>query len=266
MLNEAQIAQAARALNEAERGRRQIRPISLDFPDMDVADSYAIQDAWMVLKLAEGRTVRGRKVGLTSRVMQQAMRIDEPDYGTLLDDMFFKDGDEIEAARFTDPRVEVELAFVLKRPISGHATLFEVLDATDHVVPAIEIIAARSFREDPDTGRPRTVLDTIADNAASAGVVMGDRRARPADVDLRWVSALLYKNGVIEESGVAAAVLGHPAHGIAWLAGKFAPHGIALEPGQVILSGSFTRPVTVEAGAEFDVDYGELGSVSCRFV
>ncbi len=266
MLNDSQIKQAARALDSAERERRQIRPISLDFPAMDIADSYAIQDAWVAMKLAAGRRVRGRKIGLTARVMQEAMGIDEPDYGTLLDDMFFDEGAEIEAAQFTDPRLEVELAFVLKRPLVGQVTLFEVLDATDYVVPAVEIIAARSFRVDPDSGRSRVVLDTIADNAANAGVVMGKRRIKPAQCDLRWVGALLYKNGVIEESGVAAAVLGHPGRGIAWLAGKFAPHGISLEPGQVILSGSFTRPVTVQAGDTFNVDYGELGSVSCHFV
>ncbi|MCY4564905.1 MAG: 2-oxo-hepta-3-ene-1,7-dioic acid hydratase, partial [Gammaproteobacteria bacterium] len=118
MLNDSQIAEAARELHDAERERRQIRPVSLDFPDMEIADSYAIQDVWMAMKVAEGRTVRGRKIGLTSRVMQQAMHIDEPDYGTLLDDMFFEDGAEIEAAQFTDPRLEVELAFVLKRPLS----------------------------------------------------------------------------------------------------------------------------------------------------
>ena len=266
MLNDSQIEQAARAHQDAERERRQIRPVSLDFPDMELADSYAIQDAWMAMKVAEGRTVRGRKIGLTSRVMQQAMHIDEPDYGTLLEDMFFEDGAEIEAARFTDPRLEVELAFVLKHSISGRVTLLDVLDATDYVTPAIEIIAARSFRVDPDTGRPRIVLDTIADNAASAGVVTGGRRVRPGEADLRWVAALLYRNGVIEESGVAAAVLGHPANGIAWLAGKFAAHGVALEAGQTILAGSFTRPVGIGAGDAFDVDYGELGSVSCRFV
>ena len=266
MLSNAQIARAARALYDAERQRRQIRPVSLDFPNMAIADSYAIQDAWMSLKLAEGRSVRGRKIGLTSRAMQQAMGIDEPDYGTLLDDMFFEDGAEIEAARFTDPRLEVELAFVLRRPLSGRVTLFEVLDATDHVIPAVEIIAARSFRVDPETGRPRTILDTIADNAASAGVVTGGHPVKPGDIDLRWVGALLYRNGVIEESGLAAAVLGHPAKGIAWLAGKFAPHGIALEPGQIILAGSFTRPVAIAAGDAFNVDYGKLGTVSCRFV
>ena len=266
MLTEAQIAQAARALHEAEKRRRQVRPTSVLNPGMDLADAYAVQEAWMALKRREGRTIRGRKIGLTSRAMQQAMRIDEPDYGTLLDDMFFENGAAIEAARFTDPRMEVELAFVLKDALSGEVSLSDVLEATDHVRPAIEIIAARSFRIDPETQRPRGVLDTISDNAASAGLVLGGRAIKPGEADLRWVSALLRRNGVIEESGVAAAVLDHPANGIAWLARKFAPHGIALEAGETILAGSFTRPVPIAPGDEFRADYGDFGVVSCRFV
>ena len=266
MLSEAQIAQAARDLHEAEKQRRQVRPSSVLNPGMDLADAYAVQEAWMALKRQEGRAIRGRKIGLTSRAMQQAMRIDEPDYGTLLDDMFFENGAEIEAARFTDPRMEVELAFVLKDALCGEVRLADVLEATDHVRPAIEIIAARSFRIDPETGRPRTVLDTISDNAASAGLVLGDQQIKPDEVDLRWIGALLYKNGLIEESGLAAAVLDHPANGIAWLARKFAPHGIALAPGQTILAGSFTRPVPIAPGDEFRADYGKFGVVACRFV
>lgn len=266
MLTEAQIAQAARALHEAEKRRRQVRPTSVLNPGMDLADAYAVQEAWMALKRQEGRTIRGRKIGLTSRAMQQAMRIDEPDYGTLLDDMFFENGAAIEAARFTDPRMEVELAFVLKDALSGEVSLSDVLEATDHVRPAIEIIAARSFRIDPETQRPRGVLDTISDNAASAGLVLGGRAIKPGEADLRWVSALLRRNGVIEESGVAAAVLDHPANGIAWLARKFAPHSIALEAGEIILAGSFTRPVPIAPGDEFRADYGDFGIVSCRFV
>ena len=266
MLTEAQIAQAARALHEAEKRRRQVRPTSVLNPGMDLADAYAVQEAWMALKRQEGRTIRGRKIGPTSRAMQQAMRIDEPDYGTLLDDMFFENGAAIEAARFTDPRMEVELAFVLKDALSGEVSLSDVLEATDHVRPAIEIIAARSFRIDPETQCPRGVLDTISDNAASAGLVLGGRAIKPGEADLRWVSALLRRNGVIEESGVAAAVLDHPANGIAWLARKFAPHGIALEAGETILAGSFTRPVPIAPGDEFHADYGDFGVVSCRFV
>ncbi|MEE8245566.1 MAG: 2-oxo-hepta-3-ene-1,7-dioic acid hydratase [Pseudomonadales bacterium] len=266
MLSDPQIREAAAALHAAETERRQIRPTSIEYPQMDMGDAYAIQNAWIELKLAEGRVIRGRKIGLTSRAMQDAMQIDEPDYGTLLDDMFFADGAEIEAGQFTDPRIEVELAFVLKQPLTGDdLSVDDVLQATDYVIPALEIIAARSFRVDPETNHPRGVLDTIADNAANAGVVMGEVSVKPTDVDLRWVGALLYRNGIIEETGIAAAVLDHPAAAIAWLAKKFFQHGIALEPGQVILSGSFTRPVTISPGDTFDVDYGELGKVACRF-
>ncbi|MCB1684656.1 MAG: 2-oxo-hepta-3-ene-1,7-dioic acid hydratase [Pseudomonadales bacterium] len=266
MLTADQIRNAAEALEAAERERHQIRPVSADFPDMTMADSYAIQDAWMGLKYAAGESLRGRKIGLTSRAMQVAMKIDEPDYGTLTDSMLFDDGASLEAARFTDPRIEVELAFVLNTRLQGdRLTPWEVLKATDFVVPALELIAARSFRVDPQSGRTRTVLDTIADNAAAAGVILGGRPIRPMDVDLRRVSALLYRNGVIEETGVAAGVLNHPANGIVWLARRLAAHDIGLEAGQVILAGSFTRPVAILPGDTFHADYGELGAISCHF-
>ncbi|MEZ5557008.1 MAG: 2-oxo-hepta-3-ene-1,7-dioic acid hydratase [Pseudomonadales bacterium] len=266
MLTEEQIHNAAAALATAERERRQIRPVSSDHPGMTMDDAYAIQNAWVRLKCDAGQRVRGRKIGLTSRAMQAAMKIDEPDYGALLDDMFFDDGATLEAARFTDPRIEVELAFVLKSPLSGERlTLWDVLNATDCVVPALELIAARSHREDPETGRPRTVLDTISDNAAAAGVVLGGRPVRPMDVDLRWVGALLYRNGIVEETGIAAGVLNHPANGIVWLARRLARHDVTLAAGEVILAGSFTRPVTIRPGDTFHADYGELGGISCHF-
>ena len=266
-LTQAEIEQAARELHDAEQQRTQIRPLTIRHPDMDLDDAYAVQDAWMAIKLAEGRTVRGRKIGLTSRAMQQAMHIDEPDSGTLLDDMFFDSGVPIEMGRFTDPRLEVELAFVLNDRLAGpEVTLTDVLDATGYVMPAVEIIAARSHRIDPQTNRPRTVRDTIADNAANAGLVLGGRAVRPEQMDLRWISALLFKNGAIEESGVAAAVLNHPANGLVWLARRLAQRGGALEAGEVVLSGAFTRPVAIARGDNFHVDYGCLGSFAIPFV
>ena len=266
MLTTEQIRTAALALDTAERERRQIRPVSLDHPDMTMQDAYAIQDAWIQIRLKQGQRIRGRKIGLTSRAMQAAMKIDEPDYGTLLDEMFFDDGATLEAARFTDPRIEVELAFVLSAPLKGdRLTPWEVLSATEYVVPALELIAARSYREDPESGRARTVLDTISDNAAAAGVVLGGRPVRPMDVDLRRISALLYRNGIIEETGVAAGVMNHPANGIVWLARRLARHDIALEAGQVILAGSFTRPVSIRPNDTFHADYGDLGGISCHF-
>ena len=260
------IQACARRLHQAEKTRVQIRQLSQDFPAIMLADAYAIQKAWIDLKLAEGRVLKGHKIGLTSRAMQRSSNITEPDYGALLDSMFFTNGSDIPIDRFIAPRVEVELAFILKERLAGpECTIFDVLTATDYVVPAIEIIDARIFQVDPQTKVTRKVFDTISDNAADAGIVLGGRPVKPMEVDLRWVSALLYRNGVIEESGVAAAVLNHPANGVAWLANKLHPHGITLEPGQVILGGSFTAPVQARAGDTFHVDYGPLGAISVRF-
>ncbi len=261
------VKQCAQRIHDAERARQQIRQLSLQYPGMTIEDAYAIQREWVSIKLAEGRKLKGHKIGLTSRAMQQSSQIDEPDYGALLDDMFFDDGADIPAARFIVPRVEVELAFILGKRLCGpDCSIFDVLNATDYVTPAIEIIDARIQQIDPDTKAPRKVFDTIADNAANAGIVMGGRAVRPMDVDLRWVAAICSRNGVIEESGVAAAVLNHPANGVAWLANKLALFDVVLEVGEVVLGGSFTRPVPACAGDSFHVDYGPLGSIACRFV
>lgn len=264
-LSDADVEAAADALDLAEQTRTQVRPTSALFPAMTLADAYRIQNAVIERKLARGRRVIGRKIGLTSRAMQRAMHIDEPDFGTLLDDMVFADGERIETARFTDPRVEVELAFVLGEPLQGgELQVADVLRATREVVPALELIAARSYRVDPETRRPRGLLDTVADNAASAGIVLGTPFAPDAH-DLRWCGAILKRNGEVEETGLAAGVLDHPAHGVIWLARRFAAHGIGLEADQVILAGSFTRPVEVAAGDELVADYGPLGVIGCRF-
>lgn len=253
-------------LEAADRDRAQIGQLSAEYPEMTIADAYAVQRAWMALKLAAGRTAIGRKIGLTSRAMQRAVDITEPDYGLLLDDMLFESGQDIPTGRFIEPRVEVELAFVLGRRLAGAAvTLFDVLAATDYVVPALEIIDARIVRVDPQTRRTRSVIDTISDNAANAGIVLGGRPVKPDSLDLRWVSALMYRNGQVEESGVAAAVLNHPANGPAWLARRLHPYGEALEAGEIVLGGSFTAPIHAARGDVFHVDYGPLGSISARF-
>jgi 2-oxo-hept-3-ene-1,7-dioate hydratase len=257
----------AEELNRAERDRVQLEQFSKAYPAMTIADSYAIQHEWINLKLAGGRRVIGHKIGLTSRAMQLASQITEPDYGTLLDDMLLADGGEVEAARFIVPRFEVELAFILAKPLKGPGvTLFDVLNAAGYVVPALELIDARIEQFDRHTNAPRKVLDTIADNAANAAIVLGGRPLKPDAVDLRWTGALLFKNGVIEESGLGAAVLNHPGNGVAWLANKLAAHGEGLAAGEIVLSGSFTRPVPCAAGDTFHADYGLLGSISVKFV
>ena len=268
MLDTHQIDTLAAELHRAETTRTQVEHFSRRFPQMTIADGYAISRAWVAAKIAEGRTVRGHKIGLTSRAMQLSSQLDEPDYGTLLDDMFFAPGD-IPFTRFIAPRVEVELAFVLQRDIDGsrgEVTIDQVLDATDYITPAIEIIDARIEQFDRHTKAMRRVQDTISDNAANAGIVLGGRRVAPREVDLPWCGAILRQNGVVEETGLAAGVQGHPAIGIAWLAMKLAPWGETLKAGQVVLAGSFTRPIPAKAGDVFEADYGPLGLMKFRFV
>jgi 2-oxo-hept-3-ene-1,7-dioate hydratase len=266
MLDEPTIGDLAQRLQDAEEKKSFIRMFSIEHPGMTVEDAYAIQRAWTAIKLARGRIIKGHKIGLTSRAMQSAVGIDEPDYGVLFDDMFWSDGAVIPFEKYLSARIEVELAFVLQKPLAGpDCTVFDVLDATSYVTPALEILESRMHRLDPQTKATRKVTDTISDNAANAAIVTGGRPFRVQDVDLRWVSALLYRNGQIEETGVAAGVLNNPAQGVAWLANRLAPHGEQLEAGEIVLSGSFTRPVDVRKGDTFHADYGPYGSVSCHF-
>jgi 2-oxo-hept-3-ene-1,7-dioate hydratase len=260
------VAALAREHQVARATAAAIDQPTLRYPDMNLDDAYAVQQAWIDLDLASGRTVVGHKVGLTSKAMQQQMKIDRPDYGTLLNDMVFEPGSTLDAAQFIDPRIEVELAFVLATTLAKpDVGLEDVLAATDYVVPAVELIDARSHRVDPASGRARTVIDTISDNAANAGIITGGTRRKPSGVDLRWVGAALYLNGVVEETGLASGVLNHPANGVAWLANTQWANGVALEAGQVILAGSFTRAVMAKPGDEFLLDFGPLGSFTLAF-
>lgn len=267
LLTQKQIQAAAAALDQAERNREQIKPLTMTVGEMDMDDAYAVQAAWVSLQQARGSAVTGYKIGLTSRAMQQAMNIDTPDFGVLLDHMAFATGAEIPAADFLDPRIEAEFAFIMKAPLQGeHVTVEQVIDATDYVSPVLELISARSIRTDPDTGYTRNVYDTIADNAANAGYILSETRIDPRKTDLRYAGALLYVDGVVEESGMGGAVMEHPANGICWVCKRFAPHNIGLQPGQVVLSGSFTRPVPVTQGTHIRADYGPWGDITTQFV
>lgn len=266
VLDRATAEQLARELDEAESTRVQLEHFSKRVPGLSIDDGYEIQRIWVAMKKAAGRSLRGHKIGLTSRAMQQASQISEPDYGSLLDDMFFADGGDIPVERFIRPRVEVELAFFLSRRLQGPGvSILDVLRATEYITPALEIIDARIEQLCRRTKTMRSVVDTISDNAANAGVVVGGRPVRPDAIDLRWCGALLHKNAVIEETGVAAGVLNNPATGVAWLANKLAGHEEFLEAGELVLAGSFTRPVPGCAGDTFHADYGPLGSIAFRF-
>lgn len=230
------------------------------YPEMTVEDSYAVQSLWRTRNEAAGRKLAGRKIGLTSKAMQAATGITEPDYGIIFDDMVLENGSVLDWNAYANPRVEVELAFRLKSDLRGpDCTLFDVLDATDYVIPALEILDSRIEMEG------RTIVDTISDNAAMGVMVVGGRPVRPDEVDLRWTGAMLYRNETIEETGLAGGVLNNPASGVAWLANKIATHGDGLKAGELILAGSFTRPMWVYAGDSVFADYGPLGVVTCRF-
>jgi 2-oxo-hept-3-ene-1,7-dioate hydratase len=271
MFDSDRIAELAAELQQAQKSRQQVEHFSKRFPGMTIEDGYRVSRAWVGLQLAEGRHVIGHKIGLTSRAMQQASQIDEPDYGTLLDDMLYTCTPgkvlDIPFHNFVAPRVEVELAFVLKKDLQGpDVTLEQVLAATDFVTPAIEIIDARIEQFDRHTRVMRKVFDTISDNAANAGSVVGADKVDPLQTNLPWCGAILTQNGVVEETGLAAGVQGHPAIGIAWLANKLAPWGEHLKAGQIVLAGSFTRPAPAKLGDVFDADYGPLGRLQFKFI
>ncbi|WP_138413209.1 2-oxo-hept-4-ene-1,7-dioate hydratase [Sinomonas gamaensis] len=261
MLDARTIEAIADELVEAGRTRTPVPLLHTRYDGMDIEDSYAVQKLWASRLEAQGKRVVGRKIGLTSKAMQAATGITEPDYGVIFDDMVLENGSVVEWKRYTHPRIEVELAFRLNQDLKGPGvTLFDVLDATDYVVPALEILDSRIEMQG------RTIVDTISDNAAMGAMVVGGRPVRPHDVDLRWISALLYQNQEIVETGVAAGVLNHPASGVAWLADKLAQHGQSLRAGDLVLAGSFTRPMWVYEGDTVYADYGPLGTVTCRFV
>ncbi|WP_066081694.1 2-oxo-hept-4-ene-1,7-dioate hydratase [Pseudoclavibacter albus] len=261
MLERSDIEVIAEELARAERDRSVIPRITARYPDATVEDAYAIQGVWRDKALAEGRRIAGRKIGLTSKAMQQATGITEPDYGVMFADTIHENGAVIEHGQFSNVRIEVELAFVLKDALEGpNCTLFDVLRATEYVTPALEILNSHIEMEG------RTIVDTISDNAAYGGMVLGGNPMRPDEIDVRWVSALLYKNETVEETGVAAGVLNHPGMGVAWLTNKFHQHGQKLEAGEIILAGSFTRPMWIDRGDTVLCDYGRMGTISCRFV
>lgn len=259
MLSEEQRQAAAEAILTAERTRIPCVQPSKQWPEMTLEDAYDVQRRWAEGRIAQGAKIVGRKIGLTSRAMQMASKMTEPDYGVILDDQLYNDGAQIAAGTFIKPRLETELAFIMEEDLSGAGCqVHDVLRATEFVQPALEIIDYR-------TEVPRAIVDTIADNAAYGAIVMGGRVFCPFEEDLHWISGTLSKNGVIEESGVSAAIMGHPAAGIAWLVNKLAPLGGGLRKGDIVLSGSFTRPIDIRSGDVVQANYGHLGSIGISF-
>ena len=260
MMSEADRSKAADTLIAAAEAKKQAVQLTKTWPDITMEDAYAISTEVVRRKIAAGARLIGHKVGLTSKAMQRSSQIDEPDFGYLLDNMMIADGASVKHENFCLPRVEVELAFIMGKTLKGPGVgLTDVLRATEYVVPSLEIVDAR-------LQDPRKIFDTVADNGAAAGIVVGGRPVGPMEVDLRWVGGIMYRNSEIEETGVAAGVLGHPALGVAWLANKLGAHGVALEGGHMVLAGSFTRVVFARKGDTLHGDFGALGGIAVQFV
>jgi 2-keto-4-pentenoate hydratase len=254
---------AAQMLRHAEQQRRPIGPLVEAYPDLEIADAYAIQRANVAERLAAGARICGHKIGLSSPVMQQMMGVDEPDFGHLLTDMIVEDGTVVDVSSMCHPRIEVEVAFVLGAALPGDCTAADVLAATDYVTAAIELIDSRILNWRIG------IIDTIADNASSGKFVLGRHRVAPDAVDLAAVDAALYSGfggrDVLVTRGSSSAVLGHPANAVAWLARTLSAYDVELEAGHIVLSGSCTRAVDVAKGDHFRADLTGLGEVFVEF-
>ncbi len=260
MLSESERTEVVEALLKANETKVQTKRPSILFPHIEFADSYAISGEVSRRLQASGSKLIGYKVGLTSAAMQRSSKIDEPDFGFLYEHFMIENGGQVPRSNYCVPRVELELAFILKKALQGPGITMEaVMDATEYVVPSIEIIDAR-------VDEPRKVFDTIADNGAGAGIILGEQRLDPYSLDLRLVPGILYRNDNIEETGLSCGVMGHPANSVAWLANKQSSLGYSLEPGQMLLAGSFVRPVWAEVGDTITADFAKLGKVSVQFI
>lgn len=250
-------------LSAAYRTRQALPLLTQTYPQIEVDDAYAIQQAFVAEQVAQGRQVRGYKVGLTSKAMQDMSGATEPDFSAMTDDLFLPEDTAIDFARFFRPMVEIEIAFVLKHALKGPGVLpVDVLRATDFILPAVEVV---DFRVGPAAGM--TVVDTVADLAACGAAVLGANPRRLQDIDLRRVHGQMIINGQIEQQGHASAVLGNPVTAVAWLANKLGEFGITFEPGQTILTGSFVRAMPVKAGDEVVARFDSgLGDVLTSFV
>jgi 2-keto-4-pentenoate hydratase len=247
-------------LEKAAIAGKGVEPITVMYPDITIQEAYQIQLATIDKKVATGSRIIGKKIGLTSLAMQQLLKVDQPDYGHLLDDMVVENGGTIPFSRVLQPKVEAEIAFVLKKDLIGpRVTAVEVLLATAYVLPALEIVDSRI------ADWKIKLQDTVADNASSGLYVLGGKPVAPHEVDLTLAGMVFYKNGEIVNTGVGAAALGNPAACVAWLANKLFEFGITLKAGEVILSGALSAAVNAEPGDHFRARIAHLGEVSVKF-
>ncbi|HMN22715.1 MAG TPA: 2-oxopent-4-enoate hydratase [Ottowia sp.] len=260
-MNSQQIEQLGDELYQALAGCQVVEPLTTRHPDITIADAYAIQQRMLARRLDAGERVVGKKVGVTSRAVMDMLGVFQPDFGWLTDGMVFNEGQAVAASTLIQPKAEGEIAFVLKKTLRGPGvTAADVLAATEGVMACFEIVDSR-IRD-----WKIKIQDTVADNASCGVFVLGDRLVDPRDVDLGTCGMVLEKNGDIVATGAGAAALGHPANAVAWLANTLGAHGIALEAGEVVLSGSLGIMVPVQAGDNLRVTIGGIGGCSVRFI
>ena len=258
MLTKDQQLTVAEAIYKAEVERELCLPPSKMFPEADVTDSYRIAQIVTELKIAAGRKVRGKKIGLTSKAMQRLVKVDEPDYGNLFDNWFLDSSSALKRDDLNHPTVEIELAFVLKKDLSGpDVNAADVIQATDFIMPAFEIVDTR-YKERGDS----IIVDSVADAASCGGIILGGKPSRLKGIDLSRQGAALLKNGIIEQTGTAAAVMGNPINSVSWLARKLHEFGDGLNAGDTILSGSFVQMIPFDRGDTITANFGELGVLS----
>lgn len=254
------IQEAANQLLEAEKTRQSIDPLTDTYPNLTVDDAYRVQLAQIEQKVTNGSVVVGKKIGLTSKVMQEMFQVNEPDYGHLLDHMIHIDGDIINLDSFLQPKLEFEIAFMLKEDLQGPGVqVIDVIKATDYVAPAFEVIDSRI------SDWKIKFEDTVADNGSSARAIIGGNPTPIEEIDLVNLGMVVYKNGKYLDSAAGAAVLGNPARAVAWLANALGNYGISLHKGEIILSGALTAAIPIEEGDTFTADFSHIGSVSASF-
>jgi 2-keto-4-pentenoate hydratase len=254
------ITEISALLLEAEKTKRPIDPLTEQFPQLTADEAYQIQLNQIKHKVVNGRTVVGKKIGLTSKAMQNLLQVTEPDYGHLLDDMIVLDGESVSLDDFIQPKMEFEIAFILKKDLKGpNVTMIDVINATEYVAPAIEIIDSR-IRD-----WKIRFEDTVADNGSSARAIIGGKPTPIENIDLSHIGMAAYRNGQLIDTAAGAAVMGNPIHAVSWLANALSRYDISLHKGEIILSGALTAAVPVSSGDTFTVKFAHIGEVTVSF-
>jgi 2-oxo-hept-3-ene-1,7-dioate hydratase len=253
------------ALEAARLSGRQTRMPSAVHPGLGLDGAYAVQRRWTAMRIAAGRRPIGYKVSFTTPEQQRALGTDRPAFGVLLDDMSFAEGEAVPKGRMIAPRVEAELAFVMGRRLAAPCPDDQALAAAEWAVPAIEIIDNRVEPRDAATGAMRGALDIIADAGATAGLVLSSRRLRPTEAEFHRHGAVLRQNGAEVGGGGFDVVFGRPERALSWLAGELAALGVALEPGDIVLTGSVNKPHPAASGDRFEADFGPFGVLPLAF-